>query len=165
MNRYLLLSAAAVLAGTTQANATSFTFASSGGASYCDSGAVTTGLSGGVAWAWTHINPNCAGGTSQGAGLVAKNKAVARQGFALLSDNYEGEKGVYNEATSYQFPKKLKNGAKWRLWIEMSGSTMFEQTCGILKNVTPGRNAPAGNGNTSTLSAVQALIATGARRN
>ncbi|MGH6888435.1 MAG: hypothetical protein ACREHF_04435 [Rhizomicrobium sp.] len=60
MHKYPLLSADALLASTAQTNAQSFAFASAGGASYCDSGAITTN---GVVRTWTGRNAPRGAGT------------------------------------------------------------------------------------------------------
>ena len=66
MNKYLMLSAAAVLSSVTAVHAGTycFGFATNGGGSYCDGGMIFTGLDGGAFGgslrAWRHTN--CSGG-------------------------------------------------------------------------------------------------------
>ena len=151
MNKYLMMSAAAVLATTAGANAGtllhSFTFGTPSGGSYCDGGSVYS--SGASIWAWQHTNNNCAGGVSTGQGLVGKLTAL---GYAAgdMSDNYYGN--YKSIALNYTIPAKLKKG--WTGWIEFSGTTSFEFNSGGFKNVTPGHK-----GSKSTTAALKTLIA------
>jgi hypothetical protein len=141
MNKYLLMSAAAVLASTGAANAGTytFTFGTAGGGSYCDGGQVTTGVGGGQADAWIHENANCASATSQGAGLLGKNKNLSPVKFWGNSDNYLAKlDGIYNEQLAYNLDSKIKTGAAWTLWIGLSGFTNFEGNSGVLNNVSKG---------------------------
>lgn len=160
MNRYLLMSAAAVLAGTGTANAGvhSFTFATSGGTGYCDGGTITTNIANSVGAAWIHTNNNCASGTSQGAGLLGKIKGLGK--VWVMSDNFEGKNyGVFAEYFTYTFSKKIRTGAQWTLWIGISGTSSFEANSGELINVTAGARGIKSHATTSTAATVSQLIA------
>lgn len=161
MSKYLLMSAAAVLAstGTATAGAYSFAFGTSGGHSYCDGGTIYTDLgSSNDAAAWKHTNNNCASGTSQGGGLLEKVKGL---GWVwILSDNFEAKNyGVYTEETSYTLPKRIKTSGAWTLWISLSGTSNFEGNSGKLNKVTAGAHGIESHGTTSTLARVNQLIA------
>ena len=84
MNKYLMLTAAAVLAGTASANARtySFTFGTANGGVYCDGGTVYTGrdrgIYSGAVWSWQHTNNNCAGGVSNGQGILGKTAGLGK---------------------------------------------------------------------------------------
>jgi hypothetical protein len=147
MNKYLLLTAAAALA-TTGANAGNFkhSFVFSG---YCDGGNVYT--SGSTVWAWQHTNNNCASGESTGQGLVGKVAAEGRKS-ANMSDNYFGN--YKSLALNYNLPAKLKNGGRWTLYIEFSGTSSFLGNSGSIQ-ITAG----AHKGSKSTLAGVKSLLA------
>jgi hypothetical protein len=158
MNKYLLLSAAAVLASTAAnaAGSHSFTFATAGGTAYCDGGTVATGVDGGAlsgaVRAWKHTNNNCASGTSQGLGLLSKTTGLGKN--AAMSDTLEGKNyGVFTEQLTFTLPKKIKQGGAWTLWVGLSGVTAFEGNSGELINVTPARK-----GAVSTASVLNKLI-------
>ncbi|MGH6888562.1 MAG: hypothetical protein ACREHF_05120 [Rhizomicrobium sp.] len=160
MNKYLLMSAAAVLASTGAATAGthSWTFGTAGGGSYCDGGTATTGLSSGVADAWIHTNDECASLTSQGAGLLGKVKGLGK--VYGNSDNYLAKfDSIYTEQLEYTLPHKIKQGGQWTLWIGLSGYTSFEGNSGVLNNVTPGAHGIKSHGTTSTAAKVKQLIA------
>jgi hypothetical protein len=158
MNKYLMLTAAAVLAGTASANAGthSFTFATAGGTPYCDGGTVYTGRDGGIysgaVWSWQHTNNNCASGVSTGQGILGKTTGFGK--VADMSDNFEAQNyGIYSEVLNYTLPKKLKPGQPWTSWIELGGSTSFEGNSGVLANPMPGHE-----GTQSTLASAKSLI-------
>lgn len=153
MNRYLLLSAAALLASTTSGDAgtTSFTFASTNGTPNCDGGTVSNS---GDAWAWTHTNANCSGGTSIGQGIVGKS---GKNSIATLSDNYESKQQIATESVSYVLPQKLKTGGRWEMWVEVGGVSSYEGAHGIIIVDAPHHQAPG----KSTLAAVTRLIEQG----
>jgi hypothetical protein len=148
MNKYLMLSAAAVVASATGANAGthSFQFGTAGGGSYCDGGTVT---SNGVVWAWQHTNNNCASGVSTGQGLVGK--VVPYGKIANMSDNYFGS--AKSIALNYSLPKKIKAGNTWLLWIEFSGVSSFLGNSGVLINTTAAKK-----GGQSTTSKLKTMI-------
>jgi len=153
MNKYLMMSAAAVLASTgANAGTHSFTFGTAGGGSYCDGGTANTG--GGVG-AWQHTNNNCASGLSTGQGLLGKMVALGSKGYDM-SDNYFGS--AKSIALNYTLPKKIQNGGKWTLWIEFSGVSSFLGNSGVLVNVTPGKHGITSKAKTSTITKVQALV-------
>jgi hypothetical protein len=160
MNRYLLMSAAALLASTGAAGAAthSFTFGTTNGGSYCDGGTITTGLGNGYLATWIHTNNNCASGTSQGTGFLIRVKGLGEVWW--MSDNYLAKNdGIYNEYLSYAFQKKIKNGSKWSVWIGLSGYTNFEANSGLLANVTAGAHRVKSRGTASTAASVAKLIA------
>lgn len=161
MNKYLLMSAAALLAGTGAANAGthSFVFGSQGGGSFCDGGTVVTGLSGGISDAWKHTNTNCSSGTSQGGGLFGKVEGLGR--VFELSDNYEAKSGIYNVVTYYTLNKRL---TMWTMWTCYSATTCIENNNGPLKHVTAGADAAKGNSTTSTAAKVAELVAASRRQ-
>lgn len=157
MNKYLMLSAAAVLASGASAYAGThtFTFGTSGGGSYCDGGTVVTAIGGNKAVrAWKHTNNNCASGTSEGQGLVGKTKGLGS--ISLMSDTFYGKNyGIFSEQLSYSLPKKLVSGGAWTLWVGVNGVSSFEGNSGVLNNV----NAHVhGKGSVSTFNAVKNLI-------
>jgi len=161
MNKYLMMSAAAVLAGTasTAANAShSFTFGTAYGGSYCDGGTVLQQTS---IWSWAHTNNNCAGGTSYGIGVLGKAAAVVypptATGFkaAVMSDVYFCQNdGLCSWAISYALPKKIKTGQPWVLFIKFSGTSAFLGNYGLLTNASPGHKSKV-----STVTKMKELIA------
>jgi hypothetical protein len=163
MNKYLMLSSAALLAGTVAANASgswSFQWGTAYGGSYCDGGLVYTGADGGAnsgaVRVWTHENNNCGGGTSEGLGVLGKTPGLGK--VSMMSDNFESKNyGCNYLQIAYTLPKKIKNGAPWTLWIGESGFTAFEANRGVLINVHAGRYIK-GHGTTSTLSLVKQFI-------
>jgi hypothetical protein len=163
MNKYLMLSAAAVLANTAAANAGvhSFTFGTTYGGSYCDGGVIYTGVDGGAnsgaVRAWTHTNNNCASGTSEGQGLLGKISGLGKT--ANMSDTFfQKNYGCNYLQISYTIPKKVATGKNWTLWIGESGFTSFEGNSGVLNNVTAARHVTS-HGKTSTLAKVKQLLA------
>lgn len=161
MNKYLCLSAAALLAGTAGAAAATytFTFGTSGGGSYCDGGVLHTDVDSIKTFAtWTHTNNNCASGTSEGAGFLIKIKGQGK--FYAMSDNFYAKNyGIYSEQLSYLLPAKPKNGAPWQLWVSLNGVSGFEGNSGVLNNVTNGKAHIPGKGTKSTASVVRQMIA------
>lgn len=154
MNRYLLLSAAALLAGTTAGSANAgthtFTFGTSNGGSYCDGGKVVTGTGGDKAvWSWTHTNNNCASGTSEGQGLAGKS---GKKSIATMSDTYDTKQHITTQSVSYVLPQKLKPGGHWEMWIEVGGVSSYEGGHGVL---IMGAHQTSGQ---STLAAVTKFI-------
>lgn len=154
MNRFLMLSAAAVL-GTAAANAgtqkQSFVFASINGQTFCDGGTVYT--SGATIWSWQH--DNCGEAVSFGQGLTGKNKTLGL--MAGMSDNFFAQQyEIYSTYLSYVLPGKLKTGKPWSQWIGFDGTTSFETGSGII--VVVGAGHKAGNAK-STTSVLKQLIA------
>ncbi|HWA04053.1 MAG TPA: hypothetical protein VG819_11070 [Rhizomicrobium sp.] len=149
MNRYLVLSAAALLAGISpaQAGGGGFRFGTIGGAPLCDTGEV---FANGIAWAWQHAFLDCGGGVSNGQGLLARVEGIGKG--ALMSDNHT--ENYTSVGISYWLPKKLKDGNIWSLWVELSGTTSFKYESGVI--LTGGARAPAGA--KDTLEKVRALI-------
>ena len=125
MNKYLMMSAAAVLAstGANTATAASFTFATAGGTSYCDGGQTTA--NGAPASSWRHTNANCASAVTFGQGLLGKTAGLGK--ISNMSDTYFGQLyGIFSEYLSYTLPKKIANGKQWTLWVGINGTTSFE---------------------------------------
>jgi hypothetical protein len=164
MNKYLMLSAAAVLAST-GANASgvhSFQFGTAYGGSYCDGGTAYTGVDGGAnsgaVRAWIHTNNNCASGTSQGIGLLGKIAGLGKT--SVMSDTLYGKNYAdFTVQLSFALPKKFKAGQPWTLWVGFSGTTNFEGNHGPLINVSPGRHMVKGHSTKSTTALVKQLIA------
>jgi len=153
MNKYLMLSAAAVLGTTAAADAGtlkhSFVFASINGQTFCDGGTVYT--SGATIWSWQH--DNCGEATTFGQGLVGKNKTLG-----LLADNYFAQQyGIYSTYLNYVLPGKLKTGKPWSSWVGFDGTSSFENGSGII--VVVGPRHKAGNNAKSTTSALKQLVA------
>ena len=160
MNKYLMLSAAAVLTATNADAGTvlyTFQFGTSGGGSYCDGGTVySNGL---PIMSWQHTNNNCAGGVSYGMGSAGKFPGLKGKYYALMSDSYFLQQyGIFSEYVGYLIPEKCKPGKSiWQLWVGINGTTAFEANTGSL-NCTP--NAPARKGNGKTTAAgLKELIA------
>ena len=158
MNKYLLMSAAALLAGSGAAHAKtySFMFASIYGEIGCQVGIITTGLAGGNAAAWIDTNNDCGGDTSQGAGLLENVKGLGK--VWVLSDNYFAKNlGLYNTYVSWTLQKPIANGSAWTVWIGFSGISNFEENYGTLANVKKGAHPAKPHGRTSTVAKVTAL--------
>ena len=159
MNKYLMLSATAVLASGASAYAGThtFTFGSSKGGSYCDGGQVTTAIGGDkVIRAWIHENHNCEGSTSIGQGLVSKSKEKGLKNASDMSDNGFGKNyGIFSEAENYTLPGKIASGQTWTEWLTINGTTSFETNSGPLLNIDA---HVYGKGTKSTSSVVRQLI-------
>lgn len=159
MNKYLMLSAAAVLGTATGANAgspvASFQFGTAGGGSYCDGGTAYTSGSG--LMSWQHTNNNCSGGVSYGQGQQSKGTSVGKG--ADMSDNFFA-KNYYAFFTyvNFQLPKKLKNGKTWTLTIGFSGTSSFIGNSGPLINVSAAAHGVKSHSKTSTVSNLKSLI-------
>jgi hypothetical protein len=149
MNKYLMLSAAAVFAGAAPATAAvhGFAFGTLGGAPVCDTASVVTN---GSVWAWQHDFTNCGSSIiSTGQGLLSKVEGVGKG--AMMSDNHTGN--YTSVAISYWLPKSLRPGKIWSLWVEFSGISSFKYESGILLGAAPVHKAAP-----STLTRVQSLI-------
>lgn len=166
MNRYLMLSAAALFAGTTCAGAGTYCFGfnSVGASAFCDGGELVTGaysgaLQGSVR-AWIHINNNCMGGTSHGMGILGKTKDFGD--FSTMSDNFYAKNyGDYSLALQYALPKKILDGQPFSIWVEIAGMSAFEADSGVLFGVGKGKckgGRPPGHGRASTLSGLKAIL-------
>ena len=158
MNKYLMMTAAALLAGTASANAGthSFIFGTANGGVYCDGGTVYTGRDGGIysgaVWSWQHTNNNCASGVSTGQGILGKTIGLGK--VAEMSDTFFAQNyGIYSEVLNYVLPKRLKAGQPWSAWIDLNGTTSFEANNGVLQNPMPGHE-----GTQSTLASVKSFI-------
>ena len=155
MNKYLMMSAAAVVASTGAASADthSFTFGTFSGGSYCDGG---TAITGGGVYVWQHTNNNCSGGVSNGQGLLGKKTPVGT--VASMSDNYFG--AATSIALNYTLPQKWSGKkARWTGWVEFSGTSSFEFNSGPLLNITAGVAKPNNHSKKSTVGAVKTLLA------
>jgi hypothetical protein len=162
MNKYLMLTAAALLGSATTVDAKTycFTFATAGEQG-CDGGRLYTGLDGGAlngaVQAWIHADNNCAGATSQGYGFLSKTVGLGK--VSLMSDDFFARNyGIYNEALTYVLPKKIENGAPWRLWAGLNGTSAFKAGSGFLVNVGNCQNRAAHHGGKSTLDGLRELI-------
>jgi hypothetical protein len=157
MNKYLMLSAAAVLASSASAYAGThtFTFGTADGGAYCDGGTVNTDIGGNKAVrAWTHTNNNCASGTSEGQGLLGKVKGLGTS--SEMSDTFYGKNyDIFSIQIAYTLPKKIANGQPWTLWVGEDGVTSFEGNSGTLVDV----DGAVHRGTKSTAAAVKQLIA------
>jgi hypothetical protein len=82
-----MLTAAALLSSATTVAAKTYCFQFGG--PYCDGGRVSTGVDGGAlsgaVRAWVHTSNNCASGTSQGYGLLARTPGIGK--VSLMSDD------------------------------------------------------------------------------
>ena len=163
MNKYLMLSAAAVIAGTVAADARTycFHFATFDGGDYCDGGRISTGVDGGAlsgaARAWSHLNNNCASGVSQGYGLLAKTSGIGE--VSVMSDDYFARNyGNFSSALSFILPKKIKDNQLWSVWVGMDGVTFFEVNSGSLVSVGNCQNPAVNHGRKSTLDGVREII-------
>jgi hypothetical protein len=152
MNKYLMMTAAALLASTAAANAGErhFKFGTMGGGSYCDGG---IGIWSSYVYGWQHTNYDCAGSVALGTpGIEGKTSGIGKNinmsDASFFSNNYSGP------ICSYDFPPKFKIGGTWSLWCSFSGSLAIELNSGILLP----SNAKA-QGSKSTLAAVKAVVA------
>jgi hypothetical protein len=159
MNKYLMLSAMALLAGTTCAAAKDFCY-EFGFDGYCDGGMISWNTSTafhGAVRSWRHLNNNCASGTSEGFGILGKTKGLGD--YVTVSDDFYAKNyGIYSEQIAYSLPAKIKDGAKFYLWLSLDGST-FLGNSGTLENVEKcqvGRTF--GHGRRSTLDGVKAIL-------
>ncbi|HWA03037.1 MAG TPA: hypothetical protein VG819_05845 [Rhizomicrobium sp.] len=133
MNRYLMMTAATILAGAAPAMAAdrakmhSIHFLTIGGGSYCD------GMSfqkvGRHQAAGLHLNEDCAGKNGQVAGTVDKTQYS-------FSENYTGTISL-----TYDIFKPIRNGGKWDLWVCFNGSSCFEGNSGIYSKGFPAAGA------------------------
>jgi len=128
MNKYLMLSAAALLAGTAAAQGyetQKFSFGTAGGNSYCDGG---EGVWSGNLYTWNHLNADCAGYSYWGGpGIAGKTRGIGKN--VVLFDNVPQYSGSY--LCSIDFPPKFKIGGTFTLWC-VNGSVPFEAGSGVL---------------------------------
>ena len=159
MNKALMLSAAAVLAGTGAASAGTYSFQF--GSSYCDGGTVYTGYGAGNLEVWTHTNSNCNGGTSMGGGALARSAAWTGKQYNDSDNNLAKNYGTYEYSFSYVLPKKIGSAKPWALFCYYDFATFhsaFECNSGILINVARGVRKPVGHSHISTVSKVLAAL-------
>jgi len=120
MNKYLLLTAAALLATTASAEQSKggqrqFQFGTSGGGSFCDGG---TGYWSGDQYYWVHTNADCAGASYLGGpGLLSKNSEIGKHANLFDTAAY----ALAGEYCSIAFPPKFAYGPATVLCIEGSG--------------------------------------------
>ena len=124
MNKYLMMSAAAVLTAT-------------GGSAHAageqSGNIVFSGTCSGIALHWqgqayAAAYLNCSGTpTAYGQGLAGKTKGIGKN--VDLSDNYVID-GSNTESVNFDISLPLKNGGKWFLWLQLSGVTSFEANAG-----------------------------------
>jgi hypothetical protein len=158
MNKYLMLTAAALLSSAATVDAETYCFYFGG---YCDGGRVYTGVDGGAlngaVRAWVHTNNNCASGTSQGQGILGKLSVLGKT--SIMSDNIEAKNyGIYSEQLSYGLPKKIESWQPWTAWVGLGGTTSFEVNSGLIFEQNC-QNPAAHHGRKSTLDVVKAIIA------
>ena len=120
MNKYLLISAAALLASAGTADAVTVTFSG-----YCGSIILTPQSN-----RYNAQFIGCSGQlTGTGFGIAEKIKGFGK--FVDLSDNALGNNyGIYSEYLSYLLSLPLKNGGSWSLWIGINGISSFEGNSG-----------------------------------
>lgn len=128
MNKYLLVSAAAILASAGAADATTVGFSG-----YCN-GVVLTHQGKNYNARYT----NCSGTvTGTGFGVAVKTKGLGKN--VDLSDNaYANNYGIYSEVLNYDLSLPLKNGGKWSLWVGLDGISSFEVNAGTYNVDVPG---------------------------
>jgi hypothetical protein len=138
MNKYLMMSAAALLAGAaTGADAKSATLCD-------DQGNPIAYLSYG-----DKIYNVAYEGGGIGFGIGGKTKGLGEH--VTLSDNYAFGAST---AASFDFSLPFKGGGTWNLWLEFSGNTSFEANAGTYTLCTA---AMTGRG--TVVAATKALIA------
>jgi hypothetical protein len=154
-NKYLLMSAAALLASTAAASAgeRQFQFGSVFGGSYCDG---ETGYWSGANYQWVHTNADCAGATGIGnPGIEGKTPTLGK--VVDMTDTYTMQNPG---ACSYVFPSKFRLGGKWSFVCNNLDGTKFKLKGGVLASP----NANAGDATKSSLSTVKAMLAERARQ-
>jgi hypothetical protein len=144
MNKYLIMTATALLATSGASHAAGFTFGTANGGSYCDGGTITTRLGGGAAAGWIHVLDGgkgkksswggaCGSGETSGQGLLEKVKELGDV-FVVSDTAFGKEEDIFSKQLQYTLPKKLKNGQPWTMWIGMNGTSSFEANSGVLVN-------------------------------
>ena len=132
MNRYLMMSAAALLAGTVSANAgqQEFTFGTAGGGAYCDGG---TGYWAKHTYWWIHTNADCAGAVYIGGpGLEGKTTGIGKNINMFDTADF----ALAGLECSIDFPPRFKIGAKYLVLCTDGGGVT--EGSGILLPPTPG---------------------------
>jgi hypothetical protein len=158
MNKYLMLTAAALLASATTVDAKTYCFVF--GDDRCDGGKVFTGvddgaLSGAVR-AWVHTNNDCLGDTSEGYGFLSETSGLGK--VSLMSDDYLAKNyGSFSTAISYVLPKNLTRVAPCAAWLGIDGTTFFEVGSGVIYPYDC-QNAAKAQGRKSTLDGLRELI-------
>jgi hypothetical protein len=147
MNKYLMISAAAILGSVSpafagdQAKTHTIHFYSSGGQSYCDG--MTFAKTGVHVAAGQHLNEDCNGRDGQVIGTVDTTAFH-------LSENYSN-----SIALLYDIFKPIRNGGTWDVWVCFSGTSCFESGSGIYKKGFPA----SGGSRTPTTARVAGMIA------
>lgn len=164
MNKYLMITAAALLSSTATVDAGSYCFAfGTGGGSYpCTIYELSTGVDGGTfgkaARALIATNESCTGATNQGYGLLSKVRGLGN--VSLMSDDVLAKMyGIYSTAISYALPKQIKNGQPMSLWVGMDGVTFYEALSGYLIRVGVCQVPSTNHSHRSALDVVKAIIA------
>jgi hypothetical protein len=166
MNKYLMLTAAALLssAATISADAKTYCFAfGTGGGTYpCTVYRIYTGVDGGAlngaVRTIVYNNNSCLGGTSQGYGLLAKTPGIGKA--SLMSDDFFAKNyGNYSTALSFLLPKRIKNGQPLSVWLGMNGTTFFEAESGYVIREGKCQSPAVSHGRKSILDGVKEIIA------
>lgn len=126
MNRHLMMSAAALLAGTGAAGAgTSQTIYFNGSCPAIEL------VKQGNTFNATFLG-SCSKPDGYGMGFAAKTKGIGKN--VNLSDNFEAMNyGVYTEYVSYDLSLPLRNGGAWAMWLGFSGTSIFEANSGTYR--------------------------------
>jgi hypothetical protein len=147
MNKYLMLSAAALL-GTAfpLAAANDFTwhtihFYSQSGYPYCDG--MSFHRSGRHLAVGLHLNEDCGGKNGEVAGTVDRKQST-------LFESFSG-----NETLQYDIYKPIRNGGQWDLWACFSNTSCSEISAGTYKLGFPAEH----RGQISTAAKVGEMIA------
>jgi hypothetical protein len=146
MNKYPMMSAAVLLAGTgasTAAGAKTVTLCTGN-----DNSAFLQLNTSGATYNATYLTGQS---PATGFGIAGRTKGFGKH--VTLSDNYNNY-GNSNESLSFDLSLPLKNGGAWALWVEFSGISAFEANSG---SYTRCKGATKGSG--KMMAATKALIA------
>ena len=166
MNKYLMLTAAALLssAATIGADARTYCFAfATGGSSFpCTVYRVSTGVDhgalNGAVRALVYSNTSCLGGTNQGYGVLARTPGLGD--VSVMSDDFFAKNyGNFSSALSFILPKRIRNGQPLSLWLGMNGTTFFEAESGFIIREGKCQSPALSHGRKSILDHVKAIIA------
>jgi hypothetical protein len=147
MNKFLMLSAAALLGGSvptlagdlSKAHTIQF-YTGSGNTPYCDG--MTFQKAGNHMAVGTHLNDNCSSNI-QVAGTVDKAKYT-------LDEN-----PTVTVAEAFDIYRPIVNGGNWDVWVCYNGTTCFQGNAGIYKKGFSG----AARGSVATTARVAEMIA------
>lgn len=131
MNKYLMMTAAALLGSASpalagdQAKMHTIHFMTANGGSYCDG--MSFQKTGRHVASGLHLNEDCAGRDVQVIGTVDKTAFH-------LSENY-------SNSTAFMFDifKPIRNGGTWDLWVCLNDTSCFEGNSGVYKLGFPGK--------------------------